>query len=306
MSELIQKINRKRKEGTLVDSIKIRLFSKFYINLDSDYRNTIFLAGSGRSGTTWLSNIINYKNEYRYLFEPFHSKKVPLCSHFYYKQYLRPDNDESSFLLPAENILSGAIRNSWIDRFNKKFFCTKRLIKDIRANLMLKWIKVHFPEIKLIFLMRHPGAVVVSRIKLNWKTNLSSFLSQPLLMDDYLNDFKREIEKADTQFEKSLFLWCIENYVPLKQLSNDDFHLIFYEHLVFNPEEELDKLFSFIGRDYDESIYRIMKKPSLTVRKGNDLLTGDSLIDKWKSDILSLFELDKIYSTDSSPIQTSF
>jgi len=271
MSGLIQKINRKRKEGTLIDSIKIRLFSKVYINLDTDYRNTIFLAGTGRSGTTWLSNIINYRNEYRYLFEPFHSKKVPLCSHFYYRQYLRPDNDESSFLLPAEKILSGAIRNSWIDRFNKKFFCTKRLVKDIRTNLMLKWIKVHFPEIKLIFLMRHPGAVAISRIKQNWVTDLSTFLSQPLLMDDYLNEFKKDIEKADTQFEKSIFLWCIENYVPLKQLSDNDFHLIFYEHLVLNPEEELDKLFSFIGRNYDQSIY-----------------------------------IDKIYSTDSSPIQTSF
>jgi len=60
-----------------------------------------------------------------------------------------------------------------------------------------------------------------------------------------------------------------------------------------------------------------MKNPFLEVRKNSSLFTGDSLIDIWKrdltkvekdkiADILFLFELDKIYSTDSSPTQTSF
>jgi hypothetical protein len=60
----------------LVKRTQAKLVSELTRDLNNDFRNTIFLAGTGRSGTTWLSNIINYKNEYRYMFEPFQSKKV--------------------------------------------------------------------------------------------------------------------------------------------------------------------------------------------------------------------------------------
>ena len=40
------------------------------IHVDThDYRKTIFLAGSARSGTTWLQEIVNFNNDYRVLFE---------------------------------------------------------------------------------------------------------------------------------------------------------------------------------------------------------------------------------------------
>ncbi|MHA1400478.1 MAG: sulfotransferase domain-containing protein [Candidatus Heimdallarchaeaceae archaeon] len=312
MRQLARKVKRKVKEGTLVDSIKIKIYSRFYFNLDKNYDNAIFLAGTGRSGTTWISNIINYDNSFRYLFEPFHSYRVGICKDFKYRQYLRPENNDVKYLEPATKILSGNIRDKWIDRFNKKFLCRQRLVKDIRANLMLKWIKTHFPEIKIVFLMRHPGAVANSRLKLNWKSNLDTFLSQPELFEDFLNPFKREILNAKTEFEKSIFLWCIENYVPLKQFSKGEIHVSFYEKFAVSPEEEIVKLFEFLGRRYDQSIYKVLKKPSPEVRKESALISGGSMIDKWREsitkeqldkmiDILSLFELDSIYSYDSMP-----
>ena len=312
MSKVVSKIKRKIDEGTLLDSIKIKIHSKFYINLDNNYENTIFLAGTGRSGTTWVSNIINYNNSYRYIFEPFHSYFVDICKDFKYRQYLRPENNDEKYIEPARKILSGKIKNKWVDRFNKKFLCKKRLIKDIRANLMLKWIKTQFPEIKVILLLRHPGAVANSRIKLNWEDHLDILLSQEELMEDFLNPFKKDILAAKTIFEKNIFLWCIENYVPLKQFSRNEILVTFYEKYAVSPEEEIDKLFKCLGKNYDQSIYRVLKKPSPEVRKESALISGGSIIDKWKEnitkeqleraiDILSLFELDSIYSTDSMP-----
>jgi len=160
---------------------------------------------------------------------------------------------------------------------------------------MLKWNKNQFPEIKIILLLRHHGAVANSRIKLNWEDHLDILLSQEELMEDFLNPFKKDILGAKTIFEKNIFLWCIENYVPLKQFSRNE-----------------DKLFKFLGKNYDQSIYRVLKKPSPEVRKESALISGGSIIDKWKEnitkeqleraiDILSLFELDSIYSTDSMP-----
>ena len=48
-----------------------RLLGGLYVDLGKgDHRDAVFLAGSGRSGTTWLSEVINYKGGYRYVFEP--------------------------------------------------------------------------------------------------------------------------------------------------------------------------------------------------------------------------------------------
>lgn len=76
-----------------------------------DYKKTVLLTGTGRSGTTWLGDMINYANAYRSMFEPFHARKIDLVKHFNNRQYLRPDNTAAEFLEPAPRILSGAVRD---------------------------------------------------------------------------------------------------------------------------------------------------------------------------------------------------
>ncbi len=105
------------------------------MDLNRDYRKAVFLAGVGRSGTTWISEVINYNNDYRYIFEPFHPHKVPICSHFRYRQYLEPNNTDPRFIAPTNSILSGRIRTRWSESLNHKTLCDRRLIKDIRAIL---------------------------------------------------------------------------------------------------------------------------------------------------------------------------
>ncbi|MHA1398173.1 MAG: hypothetical protein ACTSSG_14210 [Candidatus Heimdallarchaeaceae archaeon] len=168
MKEFLSKISEKRKTGTLTDALRRKIYSKICLEKNHDTKNTIFLSANGRSGSTWISDIINYNNSFRYMFEPFYSKKVDLCSHFLSRQYLHPKIKKESYLKPAELILSGKVKHPWIDRFNKKFLCGKRLIKDIRTNLIVKWLKVHFPKIKLILLTRLPCAVANSRMRLGW------------------------------------------------------------------------------------------------------------------------------------------
>ena len=86
-----------------------------------DANNVVFLAGSARSGTTWLSNLINFKNDYRYIFEPFWGEKVQMCRAFGTRQYLRSGTDDERYLGPARAIISGRVRNKWADQFNQNF-----------------------------------------------------------------------------------------------------------------------------------------------------------------------------------------
>jgi hypothetical protein len=291
-----------------------RTYSKFYVDLNRDYRNTIFLAGSPRSGTTWTSAIINYKNEYRYVFEPFHSRKVEICKAFEHRQYLRPQDRREEFLLPARTILSGELRSRWPDHLQRRFISGRRLIKEVRANLMLGWIRANFPEMPIVFVLRHPCAVANSRTHLRrrWKPSLDDFLSQSELVEDFLEPFVEEMRSARTDFERHIFSWCVENYVPFKQLASGGIHLILYENLCEDPEGEVKRLFAFLGKGFDESLLQKMKKPSPFSRPGSAILSGESLVDSWRKhvtdaqlqsavEILGLFELDKIYSEEAMP-----
>lgn len=289
------------------------LISPFYIDYPPDYRNTIFLAGTEKSGTTWVSDIINYNNRYRYIFEPFWADKVDICRNFKPRLYIRPDNNDNYFITTAEFILSGRIRNRWTDRYHKKFLAKKRLIKDIRANLFLKWIHHHFPEIPIILLLRHPCAVARSHLRrTHLQQDLTEFLNQEELMNDFLNPFKEEIKKAQTKFEKIIFRWCIENYVPLRQFQPGDIHVAFYENFCEIPRTEIDGVMSYLGVKYDNQIFERLREPSPVSRKDSAIILGASLIDFWRKDIthnqlekaikiLALFGMDKIYSTDSMP-----
>ncbi|MGB3634789.1 MAG: sulfotransferase [Rubrobacteraceae bacterium] len=294
-----------------------RTFGSLHVDLDQDYRNSIFLAGSGRSGTTWLSEILNHDNEYRYIFEPFYPDKVSLCKNFRRKQYLRPDDRREEFLDPAQKILSGDIRNAWTDRFNRKLISRQRLIKDIRANLLLGWLHSNFHEMPIILLLRHPCAVTASRLKLGWKDILDETMVQRDLVEDHLSPFVKEIRSAKTPFERSIFLWCIENYVPLQQLGRDDFYPIFYEELCSDPEREVRRLYGFLEKTVESGVYQRINRPSHLSRRESAVVLGERPVDSWVAsvdaaqteraiEILSLFGLDRIYGEDPMPRTDAF
>ncbi|MDQ3863736.1 MAG: sulfotransferase [Actinomycetota bacterium] len=285
-----------------------RLPGRFPVDLGGDHESSVFLAGSGRSGTTWLSQIINHRRRYRYVFEPFNPKEVGLFGHFRTKQYLRPEDQREEFLEPARLALTGRIRSPWTDRFNGRIVARRRLIKDIRANLLLGWIRANFPGMPIILLLRHPCAVVTSRLALGWKDNLSETMEQEELVEDFLLPMESEIRAARGDFERHLFLWCIDNYVPLKQFGPKEVHLAFYENLLARPEVELQGLFVSLGEDFDERLYGSLRRPSPLSRKN----APDPSLEGWKArvsnrqleraiEILHLFGLDNLYGEGAMP-----
>lgn len=286
-----------------------RLLGGLHVDLGrGDHRDSIFLAGSGRSGTTWLSGIINHGDDYRYVFEPFHPGKVGAFGHFASKQYLRPEDGRAEFIEPARLMLTGRLRDPWTDRFNQRLFARRRLIKDIRANLLLAWMRANFPGMPIVLLLRHPCAVVTSRLALGWRDNLDETMGQRDLVDDFLLPMRDEIGAAGDDFERHLFLWCIDNYVPLRQFGGEGLHLTFYENLLVDPERELEDLFGFLGKDLDGRVLDSLGRPSPLSRKD----APPPSVDGWRAhvgphrlrrtrEILTLFGLDRLYGKGPLP-----
>jgi hypothetical protein len=288
-----------------------RVLNRLYVD-SGDYRNTVFIAGTGRSGTTWLEDIINFAHDHRILFEPFHSKEVPLLSQWRYRQYLRPDERAERYLAPARKILSGRIRNAWIDQLNMKHLVSRRLIKDIRANLILRWIHAHFPEIPIVLLLRHPCAVASSKMMLGWQTHLSDFTDQHELVEDHLQPYLPVLDSARDDFDRHILLWCVENLIPLRQFSEGEIHVCFYEHFCTQPEREARSLSTYLRRDFQPALLSMIDKPSALSKEHSAILHGGSVLESWRKriepaqieravELLKAFGLDRLYGAGSLP-----
>jgi hypothetical protein len=295
--------------------IRRRFFSYVHFDLNSDPRNTIFIAGSGRSGTTWLSDIINSRNEFRYLFEPFHRAKVKCVRHFEEKQYLRPDNPDPAYVDPVRAILAGNVPDWWANHYNTKLIARKRLIKDIRANLLLKWMHVQFPEVPIVFMLRHPFPTVTSIVKLGWdaRVELDSLFRQPALLDDYVRPFEDWLGYVENDFERWMLIWCIENYVPLKQFRPGELYLMFYETLVADPLAESRRLLDHLHIPVTDALHTTINTPSATSRGSSAVVSGGDPLAAWRATIsdtqaaraltiMKVFGLDRVYGDQPMPL----
>jgi len=154
--------------------------------------DAIVLSGMGRGGTTWAANIKNYDNSFRILFEPFLAKKVSEAANFSHIQYVNPRNPKAELTSAALEILAGRVHNDWVDRFQERLFCKRRIVRDIRTNLMLGWLHIIQPEMPIILMIRHPFQVIDSWMRLGWKneafgkrSNIDTLLAQQHLLEDF-------------------------------------------------------------------------------------------------------------------------
>jgi hypothetical protein len=270
--------------------------NRFYVNPDPDLRKSILISGTARSGTTWLGDLIAWQLPCRVLFEPFNPELVPEYHGFHYFQYMRPGTENPEFHNFARKVFTGTIRNRWIDHQNERIVSKYRLVKEIRINLALKWLHDHFPEVAILFLMRHPCAVVASRMELGWATDsdIEPFLSQAELVEDYLSPHLDLIRNANTIEEKHAVIWCVSNLIPLKQFECSDLKVVHYEVLCTQPKNELPAIFASIGQQYTEHTLEAIEQPSQTTRMDSDIVTGEDRISSWKHK-LTTAQIDRIF-----------
>jgi hypothetical protein len=268
---------------------------RFYINPDSDTHKSILVAGTARSGTTWLGDLIASQLPCRIIFEPFNPDLVPEYRDFHYFQYIRPGVENPDFHTFTRKVFTGDIRNRWIDRQNERIRPQYRLIKEIRINLALKWMHDKFPEVPILFMLRHPCAVVSSRMELNWATDrdIEPFLSQPELMTDHLAPYMDLIKNAKTDEEKHAVIWSASNIVPLHQFKPNQVKVVYYENLCTQPEIELPAIFASIGQPYHDTKNDAINRPSQTSRVTSAVVYGANKISAWKKK-LSAVQVEKI------------
>jgi len=291
-------------------SLPRRLLGRFHVDLAPDPSASTLLVGSPRSGTTWVEEIINYKNEYRVIFEPF--QRAALWHDFREWEYHPPGEANEAFAGRMRTTFTGKLRDRRTDSRNRKWLCRRRLIKSVRAHLLLNWLHAQYPEVPIILLLRHPCAVADSWQRKGWTVEFGELLEQTELMAGLLAPFREQIETTQDPFDRAVLRWCITNYVPVKQFRKGDIHLAFYENFCETPEAEIRRMFDFLGKGFDSRVLRMVRRPSLLSKKDSAIITGASLVDSWRErvtpeqtqravELLKLFRLDRMYGESSMP-----
>ncbi|WP_231934441.1 sulfotransferase [Botrimarina colliarenosi] len=278
--------------------------------------------GKGRSGTTWLSEIINYRRDHRYLFEPFtHSRRfseTPLCRGFGDNRgYTRPESSDADRYDVASAILGGRSKDSVPDAYNRGLLYNRRIIKDISCLLYLPWLLRWFPEHKWVLLVRNPLATAASQAKYQWRyASSADYQDDHELVADHLHPFMPLIAEIDAapSFDRAVLSWAIAYRVLVDSgvLTNPRCHVVHYEELLTDTGV-LDELFRFLGRDDVERARPHLSRQSKTTWRSQPgdasrTLDGGATPDQHLAAerILQAFGFGRAYDHDGKPVQEAW
>lgn len=240
------------------------------------------VAGYGRSGTTWVLDVLAQANSLRAVFEPLHPGAVPeaaahahkymasdgrdddlnaLLGRFFYEDFHSIWADyriRTGWLHPRlSNLKSWNQTKAAIKRFNRaqKYFFRyraqrhreNRIVKLIRANMILSWLKTNF-DARIVFVIRHPAAVVLSQSvsPRSWdaEKQMALYRANPLLLDSVSSSVRKLLSQPLDEIEALTLAWCIENSIAIKQAAECDVPVIYYEELLENGISEWQRILS--------------------------------------------------------------
>jgi hypothetical protein len=279
--------------------------------LGDSFDSLLFVAGSARSGTTWLQELLGRQARFRIIFEPFHEQLAPdrLRS---VPAYIPPSLISAPYVSDVEKVLRGRVRDRWIDQHNHHPVSRKRLVKEIHSNLRLGWFRERFPYFPIVFLIRHPLAVAASRTRLQWRPSPERYFSDPQLVEDHLEPFGPVLATCTNDLDRRVMQWCIENYVPLSQFQGrNDIHVVFYERLVVDLDRELRSTAHHAGLRIRAVPRKRASTPSVTAYRARSFEMASAL-DDWRRQlpardveralgVVAAFGLDALYGIEPMP-----
>lgn len=289
-----------------------------------NFQQAAWLIGDGRSGTTWASELIRNALHYRIVYEPFHPDCINEKPFMPINSYLRPNESNIPNSELATQVFSGKFSHERTDGRNFRPIYKGLLVKDIFANLFANWVANRFPDLKIIFLIRNPFAVALSKYKKRswlWMTEPSNFLNQNALYEDYLQPYEELIHNiGDDYISKQLLIWAIIHYIPLHQFKQNQIHVVFFEDIFTDPKKEFINMAKHLMPESEPINLKVrdkvFKRPSKVSGKESNIILGNSPITSWRNElsntqidtglrILEQFGLDKMYHENGFPNRRS-
>lgn len=240
------------------------------------------IAGSGRSGTTWVLDALAEANGLRPVFEPLNPSISDIGARYAYRA-LAADDEHPDLERFLTDVCEGR-RHKWWTQYRrpndrlipplskltsmkglkleyhrwKKFLedqptlsmgarRSSPLVKCIRANLMLNWLSRRH-ACKIVLLVRHPGAVVESQLRLRrggvWDPEpvLTRYQNDSCLHELTGNRYRKLLSRQLSPIEALAVNWVIENQWAIERAAINHVTVVFYEQLKASPACEWQRI----------------------------------------------------------------
>lgn len=127
----------------------------------------------------------------------------------------------------------------------------------------LPWFKKFIPEIKIIYLVRDPRAVVNSVMR----NDMYKIWNYDTTVRKYLNKYNLELN-VSTPFELAVWSWKIRDGLFHKYKNLFEYRIVKLEDIVNNPEEKANELMSFLNMKLSDSQIEFLSKVYVDDKKG--------------------------------------
>lgn len=233
-----------------------------------DVSDTILVASTGRSGSTFVAQILSSLPGYHLIYEPFNLGSNPIAREngFNWNTYMTPgtrDPDKEEYLA---RILDGReLSTRTLNRHTIEPLTLLQLqgyvVKTINSMLMLRWICDCFPT-KAVWLLRHPCAVVASQLRAggwSWHEDKEVISIPDRLMKEYPH-MQKVYDSLSSSEENLAFIWAMHNFLPFKK--GGDFTTTTYEKIVSDRESEVDRLFAALNHPTPDAAIKQLSQES--------------------------------------------
>lgn len=283
----------------------------------------LLVTGIHRSGTTWIGKMLAAVGGLTYANEPLsvvHRQGVLGAEVRHWYPYVTEEN-EAQYLPAFQDLLKlryglfreiGALRSRHdFMRMGRDFFLFNSgrlrgdsiLFKDPFASFSMPWFADRL-NCQVVVSIRHPGGFVSSLKRLNWPFQLEDLLSQPLLMRDFLEQDRADLESAaaDDVIGRASLLWKVL-YRTVHQTLQKHPRLISVRHedLSRNPVLGFMGLYQKLGYAFTPEVEHVIlntsssENPTKLAKNKTHSVKLDSRanLDNWKK-ILTSEEVTRI------------
>jgi len=244
-----------------------------------DIAETLVVAGSPRSGTTWLAEVLSTLPRSAILFEPEHMLQVPEARRAGLDWHVmkQPGDQWPEGDAYFQRVLHGRVVTPWTVShlpLNRAFAPRRWIVKFVDANLMLGWLATRFPVRAPVLVLRHPCAVVGSQLRRGWRLDHAPRLAA---FFDRFPQFKEYVASLQEPVEWSAAHWCLHTYAPLMLPQPLPFIVTTYEQATRHPEQEFGRLFGHWRLPLPEGLVERTRRPSGTTDLGSEMRkSGDA------------------------------
>lgn len=246
----------------------------------------ILVTGAHRTGTTWVGKMLAASGESAYVSEPlniWHRLGVYSVPTTRWYTYISPENEglyldgfhqtlnfryhllaELRSLQSHKDLMRmGRDASIFLQGWLRK---QRPLLKDPFAVFSAPWFKERL-GCQVAITIRHPAAFVSSLKRLGWVFDFNDLLDQPLLMRDWLEPYRPQmeamLEKREDVIGQGSLLWqMVYQTVTCFQSRDLDFQVVRHEDLSLDPVNGFRGLYAALGLNFNEKAKNTIENSS--------------------------------------------